>query len=87
MVSSSPLLKPVFDATIGRLILCMGIIETRKKSTGTPTRAGTLITFGGGVTGRKTHGGGGRFSQMHDELINDSDGIALDALREYDHTR
>ncbi|KAJ0166102.1 hypothetical protein CTA2_8648 [Colletotrichum tanaceti] len=87
IVSSSPLLKPIFDATVGRFWSLRG--ATTKSATGGGTaKPTTLQTIGGsGILGSKlsrvTGGGdgGGKFSQMHSTHSDDED-LELDRLRE-----
>ncbi|GKT46701.1 satratoxin biosynthesis SC1 cluster protein 4 [Colletotrichum spaethianum] len=88
IVSSSPLLKPVFDATIGRFWSLRG--STAKSTTGGgAAKPTTLQTIGqSGLLGSKLSraaggGGGGRFSQMH-STHSDED-LELDRLREKRH--
>ncbi|GJC95772.1 integral membrane protein [Colletotrichum higginsianum] len=88
IVSSSPLLKPIFDATVGRFWSLRG--ATTKSATGGGTaKPTTLQTIGGsGLLGSKlsrvTGGGGGKFSQMHSTHSDDED-LELDRLREKRH--
>lgn len=55
MVSSSPLLKPVFDTMFRRIRLFIGLSD-RSKSNSCPSRAGRILTFGGGFVGRSPEG-------------------------------
>ncbi|KAK1674548.1 integral membrane protein [Colletotrichum godetiae] len=91
IVSSSPLLKPIFDATVGRFWSIRGG-TTRSAgggggagpASGKPT---TLQTIGqSGLLGSKlSRAGGGRFSQMHSTHSDDDDDLELDRLREKKH--
>lgn len=53
MVSSSPLLKPVFDATFRRIFLYLGLADRSKHdSVIDPGRVGNIRTVGGGIVDR-----------------------------------
>lgn len=88
MVSSSLLLKPVFDALFQRFFSCVGLSDINKgRSENSPNRAGTLLTFGGGLIG-------GRYSDVYKGYMNrrtivhrqaeeDIDfGVELDGIRD-----
>jgi hypothetical protein len=90
MISSSPMLKPIFDSGLGRLL------SLKQRSQHTQIRAypsidkpGTLRTFGGGFVGGRSDGTGpskksGPRRQMTDEEV-DENCLELDELREREH--
>ncbi|KAK1637317.1 integral membrane protein [Colletotrichum phormii] len=82
IVSSSFLLKPLFDATVGRFWSLRG--GGAGPASAKPT---TLQTIGqSGLLGSKlSRAGGGRFSQMHSTNSDDDDDLELDMLREKRH--
>ncbi|UQC77604.1 uncharacterized protein CLUP02_03073 [Colletotrichum lupini] len=90
IVSSSPLLKPIFDATVGRFWSLRGTRGATTRSGGAgagSAKPNTLQTIGqSGLLGSKlSRGGGGRFSQMHSTHSDDDDDLELDRLREKRH--
>ncbi|KAJ0309102.1 hypothetical protein COL5a_001223 [Colletotrichum fioriniae] len=90
IVSSSPLLKPIFDATVGRFWSLRGTRGATTRSGGAgaaSAKPNTLQTIGqSGLLGSKlSRAGGGRFSQMHSTHSDDDDDLELDRLREKRH--
>ncbi|OHE94570.1 integral membrane protein [Colletotrichum orchidophilum] len=91
IVSSSPLLKPIFDATFGRFWTLRGSTARSGGSGAASAKPTTLQTIGqSGLLGSKLSraaagsGGGGRFSQMP-STYSDDDDVELDRLREKRH--
>lgn len=82
MVSSSPLIKPAFDAISRRVFALMGWKDPEDQSSGaTPDQAGTLVTYGGGYMGSSSPSrlkwaieNRGIFSRMQDQAEVDVGG-------------